>query len=72
MNEIGQNAAVNPSLADASRVVIKIGSALLVDSATGRLNRAWPYLAITWSAGDPNWLRDFSVNSIMWPGCGRK
>lgn len=30
-----------PRLADASRVVIKIGSALLVDSASGRLNRAW-------------------------------
>lgn len=30
-----------PSLADASRVVIKIGSALLVDSDTGRLNRSW-------------------------------
>ncbi|MBT8441718.1 MAG: glutamate 5-kinase [Gammaproteobacteria bacterium] len=30
-----------PSLADAARVVIKIGSALLVDSDTGRLNRSW-------------------------------
>ncbi len=30
-----------PSLADATRVVIKIGSALLVDSGSGRLNRAW-------------------------------
>ncbi|MFW2405788.1 MAG: glutamate 5-kinase [Gammaproteobacteria bacterium] len=33
--------SARPSLATASRVVIKIGSALLVDSATGRLNRAW-------------------------------
>ena len=33
--------SARPSLADASRVVIKIGSALLVDSATGRLNRIW-------------------------------
>lgn len=28
-------------LAKARRVVVKVGSALLVDSATGRLNRAW-------------------------------
>ena len=28
-------------LADARRVVIKVGSALLVDAATGRLNRSW-------------------------------
>ncbi len=30
-----------PSLVEATRVVIKIGSALLVDSGSGRLNRAW-------------------------------
>ncbi|MDH3976963.1 MAG: glutamate 5-kinase [Gammaproteobacteria bacterium] len=30
-----------PDLADASRVVIKIGSSLLIDHASGNLNRAW-------------------------------
>jgi len=29
------------TLTDARRVVVKVGSALLVDQATGRLNRAW-------------------------------
>ena len=28
-------------LADAKRVVVKVGSALLVDAEKGRLNRAW-------------------------------
>ena len=28
-------------LVDAKRIVVKIGSALLVDSEKGRLNRAW-------------------------------
>src|SRR5690349_25166660 len=28
-------------LAEARRIVIKVGSALLVDQASGRLNRAW-------------------------------
>tara|TARA_R110002110_G_scaffold12704_8_gene60656 strand:- start:4140 stop:5273 length:1134 start_codon:yes stop_codon:yes gene_type:complete len=31
----------NAGLANAQRVVVKIGSALLTDSATGRLNRPW-------------------------------
>jgi glutamate 5-kinase len=30
-----------PPIAKARRIVVKVGSALLVDSATGRLNRAW-------------------------------
>ena len=34
-------AAAHTPLASARRVVIKVGSALLVDAATGRLNRAW-------------------------------
>ena len=34
-------AAVTPSLADFRRVVVKIGSSLLVDRARGRLNHAW-------------------------------
>lgn len=34
------NAASNP-LARAHRVVVKVGSALLVDASSGRLNRAW-------------------------------
>ena len=36
-----QNAPSTSPLTRARRVVIKVGSALLVDSATGRLNRAW-------------------------------
>ncbi|MFZ9872043.1 MAG: glutamate 5-kinase [Steroidobacteraceae bacterium] len=36
-----QNASSASPLTRARRVVIKVGSALLVDSATGRLNRAW-------------------------------
>ncbi|NUB15535.1 glutamate 5-kinase, partial [Azospirillum brasilense] len=30
-----------PTLLDARRLVVKIGSALLVDSATGRMRREW-------------------------------
>jgi glutamate 5-kinase len=33
--------SVQSPLAEARRVVVKVGSALLVDQATGRLNRAW-------------------------------
>lgn len=36
-----QNAPSSSPLTRARRVVIKVGSALLVDAATGRLNRAW-------------------------------
>ena len=36
-----QNAPSTSPLTRARRVVIKVGSALLVDSASGRLNRAW-------------------------------
>src|SRR3982751_723861 len=32
---------VTSRLAEARRVVIKVGSALLVDQSSGRLNRAW-------------------------------
>ena len=35
-----RSAAASP-LATARRIVVKVGSALLVDQATGRLNRAW-------------------------------
>ncbi|HWV81706.1 MAG TPA: glutamate 5-kinase [Hyphomicrobiaceae bacterium] len=35
------NAAVRPEWRDARRIVVKIGSALLVDHATGRLRSAW-------------------------------
>src|SRR5262245_39659076 len=35
-----RNSAASP-LVDARRVVVKVGSALLVDQGTGRLNRAW-------------------------------
>jgi glutamate 5-kinase len=35
------NTATPNPLARARRVVVKVGSALLVDAATGRLNRAW-------------------------------
>jgi len=34
-------AALKKQLENARRVVIKIGSALLVDDITGRLRRAW-------------------------------
>ncbi|MFI4989104.1 MAG: glutamate 5-kinase, partial [Alphaproteobacteria bacterium] len=34
-------AAAPPPLADAKRLVVKIGSALLVDEETGELRRAW-------------------------------
>ena len=30
-----------PPIAKARRIVVKVGSALLVDGASGRLNRAW-------------------------------
>jgi len=36
-----QNAGVKPRLTDAARIVIKIGSSLLVDDDSGRLNRPW-------------------------------
>ena len=36
-----QIAGAKPKLADAARIVIKIGSSLLVDEESGRLNRAW-------------------------------
>jgi glutamate 5-kinase len=32
---------VKPKLADATRIVVKIGSSLLVDADSGRLNRTW-------------------------------
>jgi glutamate 5-kinase len=32
---------VKPKLADAARIVVKIGSSLLIDAESGRLNRAW-------------------------------
>jgi glutamate 5-kinase len=41
MSTATQKAAARPALTDAKRVVIKIGSALLVDSETGALNRPW-------------------------------
>lgn len=41
MNAATRDEPARPLLADASRVVIKIGSALLVDPEAGRLNRAW-------------------------------
>jgi len=34
-------AGAKPTLADAARIVIKIGSSLLVDATSGRLNRSW-------------------------------
>ncbi|MFO1456026.1 MAG: glutamate 5-kinase [Steroidobacteraceae bacterium] len=37
----GSLATADNPLASARRVVVKVGSALLVDSATGRLNRTW-------------------------------
>src|ERR1700759_4943237 len=40
MSERKSNHPVTP-LASARRVVVKVGSALLVDARTGRLNRAW-------------------------------
>jgi glutamate 5-kinase len=36
-----RNVRARPVLADASRIVIKIGSSLLVDAETGSLNRSW-------------------------------
>ncbi len=36
-----QMAGVQPKLADAGRIVVKIGSSLLVDDKSGRLNRPW-------------------------------
>src|ERR1700755_1823307 len=36
-----QRSATSPPLVSARRIVVKVGSALLVDQDTGRLNRAW-------------------------------
>ncbi len=36
-----QIAGARPKLADAARIVVKIGSSLLVDDDSGRLNRSW-------------------------------
>ena len=41
MNVASTKAGALPKLADAARVVIKIGSSLLVDADSGRLNRDW-------------------------------
>ena len=41
MTAVAQNVPTRPILADASRVVIKIGSSLLIDADTGRLNLPW-------------------------------
>jgi glutamate 5-kinase len=41
MTAVAQNVQTRPILADASRVVIKIGSSLLIDADTGRLNLPW-------------------------------
>ena len=41
MSTATHKAEARPALTDAKRVVIKIGSALLVDSETGALNRPW-------------------------------
>ena len=41
MTATARNVRARPVLADAARVVVKIGSSLLVDSATGRLDRGW-------------------------------
>jgi glutamate 5-kinase len=41
MTAAARNVRARPVLADASRIVVKIGSSLLVDSATGKLNRQW-------------------------------
>src|ERR1039457_4075782 len=38
---IGDRRALARHLADANRIVVKVGSALLVDADKGRLNRAW-------------------------------
>jgi glutamate 5-kinase len=37
----GQRATPESPLVSARRIVVKVGSALLVDQETGRLNRAW-------------------------------
>jgi len=41
MTAESQHAGVKPRLADAARIVIKIGSSLLVDDDSGLLNRTW-------------------------------
>jgi glutamate 5-kinase len=41
MTAAARNVRSRPVLAEAARVVVKIGSSLLVDSATGKLNRPW-------------------------------
>ncbi len=41
MTAENHSAGAKPTLADATRVVVKIGSSLLVDGESGRLNRSW-------------------------------
>ena len=41
MTAVAQNVLTRPVLADARRVVVKIGSSLLIDVDTGRLNLSW-------------------------------
>ncbi|MEM9056843.1 MAG: glutamate 5-kinase, partial [Pseudomonadota bacterium] len=55
------NVRAAAALAAAQRVVVKIGSALLVDAATGRLDRAW----LAALATDIAWLRDSGRQVIV-------
>jgi glutamate 5-kinase len=41
MTVAAQNVRARPVLAESARIVVKIGSSLLVDAETGRLNRPW-------------------------------
>jgi len=41
MTVAAQNVRARPVLAESARVVVKVGSSLLVDAETGRLNRPW-------------------------------
>lgn len=41
MTAVAQNVLTRPVLAEARRVVVKIGSSLLIDNDTGRLNLPW-------------------------------
>ena len=41
MNSQSQDRGANSRLRDAARVVVKIGSSLLIDAAQGQLNRDW-------------------------------
>jgi glutamate 5-kinase len=41
MTAVAQNVQARPVLADARRLVVKIGSSLLIDADTGRLNLPW-------------------------------